>query len=66
MKCPKCNDPRADELCEEVDISVGIQKHVFGCDCPVCGTLGICSICGRWDFEACDPHFHKFYDRNQN
>jgi hypothetical protein len=54
MNCPKCNDPRAEELFDEVDIGVGVQRFTFGCECPHCGTLSVCQ-CGRWDFEPCAP-----------
>lgn len=53
MRCPKCNAEGAEELADEVDIGVGIQKHVYGAECQMCGPLAICSRCGAWDFE---PH----------
>lgn len=53
MDCPKCKDPRAEKLFDEVDIGVGTQRHVFGVECPACGMIGLCSTCGAWDFELC-------------
>lgn len=37
MKCPICFKD-AEELAEEVDIGVGIQKYVIGIDCPAYGS----------------------------
>lgn len=52
MKCPRCGD-EAQELADEVDIGVGVQKRVYGCECPQCGQIGLCPYCGSWDFR---PH----------
>jgi hypothetical protein len=46
VTCPLCNQKLAEELCDEVDIGVGVQKHVFGYECEACGQIGICSECG--------------------
>lgn len=46
MNCPVCNNPCAEECADEVDIGVGIQKHVYGFECPVCGQIPVCSTCG--------------------
>lgn len=46
MNCPHCNDPRAEECADEVDIGVGVLKNVWGYDCPVCGQLPVCALCG--------------------
>jgi hypothetical protein len=53
MTCPKCNVEEAEELKEEVDIGVGFQVNVFGAECPNCGQLSLCPVCGAWDFQ---PH----------
>lgn len=53
MKCPKCGKEDADELANEVDIGVGIQKHIYGYECPDCGNISVCSSCGSLDFQ---PH----------
>lgn len=47
MICPNCNKPGAEECAEEVDIGVGIQKHVWGYDCPECGQISLLSCCGN-------------------
>lgn len=47
IKCPFCNNPKCEECADEVDIGVGIQKHVFGFDCPNCGQLTVCPGCGE-------------------
>jgi hypothetical protein len=49
MQCPTCGNKDAEELADEVDIGVGVQKHVYGCNCPDCGQLACCSTCGYWD-----------------
>lgn len=46
MNCPKCNQNCCEELAEEVDIGVGIQKHVFGYECEACGQFSVCNNCG--------------------
>lgn len=46
MNCPVCNSPGAIEVAEEVDIGVGVQKFVTGLECPVCGPLAVCAMCG--------------------
>ena len=46
MKCPLCNLEGVMECAEEVDIGVGIQRHVYGWDCVNCGQIGICYKCG--------------------
>jgi len=50
FKCPKCGG-LAEELAEEVDIGVGIQRHVYGAECPECGQIALCHGCGAWDFQ---------------
>ncbi len=52
MKCPKCQKEGAAECTDEVDIGVGIQKHVFGAECEHCGQMSLCNACGAWDFET--------------
>ena len=46
MNCPVCNNPNAEECAHEVDIGVGIQKHVYGYECPSCGQIAVCGRCG--------------------
>lgn len=53
MICPKCNEVGVEELADEVDIGVGIIRHVFGLECRNCGEIGICGTCGAFDFQ---PH----------
>lgn len=38
--CPKCYGP-ALELADEVDIGVGLQRHVYGYECPSCGEVSV-------------------------
>lgn len=45
-KCPKCGNPECEVLNDEVDIGVGIQKHLLGFDCPACGQIAACNECG--------------------
>lgn len=49
MNCPVCEHPQAEEIVEEVDIGVGIQRHTVGVDCPKCGQIAACSACGSFD-----------------
>ena len=51
--CPKCNIEKCEECAVEVDIGVGIQKHVYGYECPKCGQISVCPECGALDFQ---PH----------
>jgi hypothetical protein len=51
MKCPKCNQEGVEELSNEVDIGVGVQKFVYGYECPTCGQIGVCGECGALDFQ---------------
>ena len=46
MNCPLCNHPDCEECAHEVDIGVGVQRHVFGYDCPKCGQMTVCNTCG--------------------
>lgn len=46
MNCPHCDAPGCEECADEVDIGVGVQRFVFGYDCPVCGQLPVCRTCG--------------------
>ncbi len=46
MNCPICKNPKCEECADEVDIGVGVQRHVFGYECPDCGQLAVCSTCG--------------------
>ena len=52
MNCPKCNHPDVEEDVVEVDIGVGIQRHLQGCVCPVCGPLAVHDCCGGWEFSG--------------
>ena len=47
MECPICHDPGCEELADEVDIGVGVQRYVYGYECPACGTLIRQACCGR-------------------
>lgn len=49
MNCPKCNQSGATECADEVDIGVGIQKHVWGCECVECGQIEVNDCCGQWE-----------------
>lgn len=51
MTCPKCHSEQCEEVAEEVDIGVGVQKFVIGAECQRCGPLTVCNGCGRWDFQ---------------
>ena len=47
MNCPKCAKV-FEELYEEVDIGVGIQRHFVGYECNACGYLvAVCDWCGE-------------------
>jgi hypothetical protein len=36
-----------EEVADEVDIGVGVMKHIYGYDCVNCGhQIGMCSECG--------------------
>lgn len=61
MNCPKCNQHGAEECADEVDIGVGIQKHVWGCECPACGQLAIHSCCGKWEFQGHATHCQNYF-----
>jgi hypothetical protein len=50
MNCPKCHGPGAEEIADEVDIGVGIMRHVTGWDCMECGQIAACYSCGVPDF----------------
>lgn len=56
MKCPVCATEDAVECAEEVDIGVGVQKFVWGYDCPKCGEIPVCSECGACGDQPGD-HF---------
>jgi hypothetical protein len=45
IKCPICGC-EAEELAEEVDIGVGVQRFVTGLDCSACGLIPNCDCCG--------------------
>lgn len=45
VHCPTCGGP-AEEDVVEVDIGVGVQKHVTGYVCQRCGEIPVCSGCG--------------------
>ena len=53
MKCPKCG-LEGEKLEEEVDIGVGVQKHLIGMECKNCGQMTVCNSCGQWDYL---PHY---------
>jgi predicted RNA-binding Zn-ribbon protein involved in translation (DUF1610 family) len=46
MRCPRCNLEGCEECAEEVDIGVGLQRFVYGYECPKCGALARCDTCG--------------------
>jgi transcription elongation factor Elf1 len=56
MKCPVCNLEGAVECADEVDIGVGVMRHVWGFECPHCGEVPVCSECGGVGTEPGD-HF---------
>lgn len=53
MKCRACGAADCEIVSEDVDIGVGVQTHVLGYDCPVCGPHTICNTCGAWDTDKC-------------
>lgn len=54
MNCPRCNNPKAEELADEVDIGVGVYRVVFGFECPDCGQIFRCGYCGAIDAKHAD------------
>jgi len=50
---PRCGSPGFVLDYEEVDIEVGVQRHLIGGLCPSCGGLPVNQCCGTWDFQ---PH----------
>lgn len=46
MNCLICNKEGCSELANEVDIGVGVQRHIFGFECIECGQMSVCSVCG--------------------
>lgn len=53
MNCPHCNSHRLEEVAEEVDIGVGVQRHVTGWECLECGSaIAACPHCGRPEGEG--------------
>lgn len=57
MICPDCNSELS-LIYDEVDIGVGIQKHLHSIECPKCGPLAFCDQCGKLD-DACDSSCPK-------
>ena len=51
--CPKCGGHDVDEWADEVDIGVGVQRHVRGIECATCGQIALLDCCRAWDFQ---PH----------
>lgn len=49
--CPICNT-EATPLYDEVDIGVGTQINLYGCECSKCGQVARCQMCGGWDKHA--------------
>lgn len=47
VKCPKCHKPIAEEIGEDVDIGVGVQRFVTRWACGSCGLIAACNGCGR-------------------
>ena len=53
MKCPKC-DAEMDAV--EIDIGVGLQRHILGYECASCGeNYGTCNGCGVTGAAAHPP-----------
>lgn len=52
--CPICN-ALAEEVSEEIDIGVGVQKFVTGWECPQCGPIAIRNCCGTVELAG-HPH----------
>lgn len=46
IECPICHRNDAKEMTDEVDIGVGTQTFFLGIECPDCGQLMACSVCG--------------------
>lgn len=57
--CPKCNNNCAEFVYDEVDLGVGVLKHLLYVDCRDCGTIGQCPDCGAWDFQLCPKYCPK-------
>lgn len=53
VECPKCKGKNCIEEFDEVDIGVGILKHVYGWECQTCGHIGRCEDCGTPDCFKC-------------
>ena len=50
--CPKCGTHKLQEVIEEVDIGVGVQKHLLGWECCECGlAIAACAQCGSPEGE---------------
>jgi hypothetical protein len=47
MNCPKCNNDGATPVYDEVDIGVGMLKHLLGWECSFCGNVAACNECGH-------------------
>lgn len=66
MNCPICNRPNVEEHADEVDIGVGVQKHIYGYICDECGEIAVCPICGglaNQHSEYCSAAFSNKEDR---
>ena len=59
VECPKCGCKEAEEIVEEVDIGVGVQRFVVGYICPKCREFSICSGCGAPEGTACERWCNK-------
>jgi len=66
VNCPLCNCPDCVECADEVDIGVGIQRHVYGYECQHCGQIPVCNTCGavgddhaKWCGGIKEIHIHE-------
>lgn len=52
MNCPQCNNINAEAISIKVDINTGMLEHILGVECPICGQLSVCHLCGQWEFQG--------------
>lgn len=65
MNCPRCSSHKCQEIAEEVDIGVGIQRRVTGWECLSCGlAIAACPNCrmpapehAKWCIDGETPVF---------
>lgn len=60
MICPRCGSKNFELVQDEVDIGVGVQTHTRGGECPNCGPIACCKMCGGWEVEK-NVLAHEFW-----